>query len=403
MLPVSAPPIMDGVVLVDGGRIAGVGPWAELADLKGVPVVELGSSVLMPGLVNAHCHLDYTCLAGQIPPPRTFTDWIKSIVTAKAGLGYTDYAQSWLQGARQLLESGTTTVGDIEAVPELLPEVLEATPLRVASHLEMTGVRSGREPGAIVEEAVRTASSLPSRGVSHGLSPHALYSTSPALLRLASAAGARLVMHVAESSEEFEMYSHKRGVLHDWLRSQRDMSDTGLGSPVMAVERAGLLSPRLLAVHMNYTLPGEAGLIARRGVSVAHCPRSHFYFRHAAFPFREFNEAGVNVCLGTDSLASVVKVRGRPVALDLFEEMRCLARAQPGLGSESIVRMATMNGAAALGLAGRLGELRVGSLADMISIPWSPGDADPYDTALHHSGRVSSSMIDGRWVFGPGS
>ena len=92
--------------------------------------------MILPGLINAHCHLDYTGLAGQIPPPRTFTDWIKSIMTAKAGLSYTEYATAWLRGARELLESGVTTVADIEAVPELLPEVMESTPLRVISFLD---------------------------------------------------------------------------------------------------------------------------------------------------------------------------------------------------------------------------------------------------------------------------
>ena len=407
VLPVSAPPIEDGAVWVASGRVAKIGSWDDLARQSAVPVVELGSAVLLPGLVNAHCHLDYTCLAGQIPPPRSFTEWIKSIVTAKAGLGYTEYAQSWLQGARQLLEGGVTTVADVESAPELLPEVLEATPLRVASFLEMTGVKSGRNPLAIVEEAVELTARLPDRGVAHGISPHALYSTTPALLHAAAAAAERsrlrLVMHMAESFEEFEMFSHQRGPLFDWLKNQRDMSDTGSASPLQTVSRAGLLSPRFLGVHLNYLLPDEPALLARHGASVAHCPRSHAYFRHASFPCRELLGAGVNVCLGTDSLVTVAKVRGHPLALDLFEEMRVLARAHPDLSAEAILRMATVNGAAALGCAGSFGELREGALADMISVPWSSEARDPYEAVIHHSGRVSSSMIGGQWVIEPGS
>ena len=93
-------------------------------------VADLGEAVLMPGLVNAHCHLDYTHMAGQFTPPRHFSDWLKLITSTKAGWNVSEYKASWLTGARMLLQSGTTTVGDIEAVPELLPAVWEATPPR---------------------------------------------------------------------------------------------------------------------------------------------------------------------------------------------------------------------------------------------------------------------------------
>ena len=104
-----------------------------------------GEVVLLPGLVNAHCHLDYTDMAGELPPPRTFTDWIPLITAAKTAWGYSDYARSWLRGAHMLLRNGTTTVADIEAMPDLLPELWDATPLRVFSFLEMTGIRARRE------------------------------------------------------------------------------------------------------------------------------------------------------------------------------------------------------------------------------------------------------------------
>jgi cytosine/adenosine deaminase-related metal-dependent hydrolase len=367
--------------------------------------VDLGGALLLPGLINAHCHLDYTGLAGQIPAPREFTDWIKSIMTAKAGLGYTDYAQSWLRGARELLEGGVTTVADIEAVPELLPEVLEATPLRIASFIEMTGVRAARDPQAIVDEAVGKAASLPEREPAHGLSPHALYSTTPALLALAARAsrerGLRLVMHLAESEEESEMYLRRRGPLYEWLKGQRDMADTGAGSPVRAVERSGLLSDRFIAVHVNCLSDGDAACLGRSGASVAHCPRSHAYFGRRAFPWNPLTEAGVNICLGTDSLASVASSKRRPGRLDMFEEMRAFAAAHPDLSPEAILRLATVNGAAALGQSGNLGELREGARADLIAVPGDGRLAESYDAVLGHTGPVLAAMIGGRWVFRP--
>ena len=154
VLPVCRPPIHNGAVLISGRRIVAVGPWRELSARPRGKMLDLGERVLMPGLVNAHCHLDYTDMAGHFPPPKVFSDWLKLITETKAGWGYADYCKSWLNGAGMLLRTGTTTVADIEAVPELLPAVRRQTPLRVFSFLEMTGVKGRRQPGAVVREAV---------------------------------------------------------------------------------------------------------------------------------------------------------------------------------------------------------------------------------------------------------
>src|SRR5208283_2747229 len=138
-----------------------------------------------PGLVNAHCHLDYTGMTG-LPAPRQFSDWIKSLLVLKSEASYTDYANGWLSGAAMLVRHGVTTAADIEAVPELLPEVWSGTPLRVASFLEITGVRSRRAPAEILGQAAAKIDSLkPRRGLA-GLSPHALYSTTAPLLKEAA-------------------------------------------------------------------------------------------------------------------------------------------------------------------------------------------------------------------------
>src|SRR5256884_9488964 len=214
VLPVAQPPIDDGAVLVSGQRIEAVGRWKDLRSRGAGPVVHLGGTILMPGLVNAHCHLDYTDMAGEIAPTKRFTDWIKTITMAKAGRIYADFAQSWVRGAQMLLRTGTTTVADIEAVPELLPEVWQATPLRVFSFLELTGVKSRREPETILHQGIEKIESLPTRGAA-GLSPHAPHSTAPGLLRLSAAPargkGRRLGTHGAESESEFASVLDARG------------------------------------------------------------------------------------------------------------------------------------------------------------------------------------------------
>jgi cytosine/adenosine deaminase-related metal-dependent hydrolase len=405
VLPVASPPIEDGAVLVFRDRIALVASWKDFPpELKSSRVHDLGDVILLPGLVNAHCHLDYTGMAGLWPPTKKFTDWIPRMLAAKAEWSYSDYARSWISGARMLLASGTTTVADIEAAPELLPEVWESTPLRVFSFLEMTGVRSKREPAEILHEAVERIESLPHPRCSVALSPHAPYSTSPELLRLCAEAAQEkklpIAVHVAESEQEFEMYTHARGEMFEWLkRNGRDNSDCGLGTPLQHLERAGLVRENLLAIHANYLEETDFNLLAPRGASVVHCPRSHAYFQHHPFPLDKLLNAKINVCLGTDSLATVAKNDKQNLELNLFQEMQTFARTHPSVSPAIILKMATINGARALGLRGKVGEISGNAFADLIAIPFNGDISKAEETVLNFSGPVRASMIAGRWAW----
>ncbi len=406
VLPVSRPLIEDGAVCISGNRLRAVGRWRDLRSAHRDEGIDLGEVILLPGLVNAHCHLDYTDMAGQILPPKSFVDWVQTIVALKAGWDYSDFAQSWLNGAKMLLRTGTTTVGDIEAVPDLLPEVWDTTPLRVVSFLEMLDVKGRRPPVEIVRAARKKLMAMPAHRGGVGLSPHAPYTTSPGLLAACARTAHRkkwvVTMHLSESAEEFEMFMYARGAMFDWLKkSGRPMSDCGHGSPVQRVEVAGLLARNFLAVHVNYLWQDDAQRLGRQQVSVVHCPRSHAYFQHQRFPRRELVEAGVNICLGTDSLATMKKVRGRPVELNMFAEMRALAATTSDLSPEAILPMATTHAARALGRAGQIGELSAGSLADLIVIPFTGKSTDSYEAALQHPGDVTAAMIDGQWVMAP--
>ena len=442
VLPVSRPPIHDGAVFISGDRITAVGPWRELHAQAG-EVIDLGEVILLPGLINAHCHLDYTGMGGAIPQQRSFVDWINWITSFKAEWAFSDYAASWLGGANMLLRNGVTTVADVEAVPELLPDVWQSTPLRVISFLEMTGVKSRRAPEQILGEATAKAESLAGRRNTVALSPHAPYSTLPELLRLAGLAarerGLTVMTHVAESEEEFEMFMRGRGAMHDWLRrSGRDMADCGGVSPVQHLERAGLLCDRLLAVHANYLARGDAARLGRSGASVVHCPRSHDFFGHRRFPLEELALAGVNLCLGTDSLATLAapmlpsssmnfivqnlvtantpfadpgprpQPRAGPrgdgtdaVELNLFVEMRAFARVYAALAPEDVIRMVTVNAARALHRAGELGEVSPGAFADLTVLPFAGPAGAAYEACLAHTGAAGGVMIDGQWARAP--
>lgn len=406
VLPVSKPALDNGAVLVSGSRISATGSWEEVSALPHAGVIDLGDVVLVPGLINAHCHLDYTDMAGMLPPQKLFTDWIKLMLAAKAEWNYTEFAESWLHGAQMLLRTGTTTVADFEAVPELLPDVWSATPMRVLSLLEMTGVKSRRSPQAILAEALSRVDGLHDSRSRASLAPHAPYSTAPELIRISTEAARErslpISIHVSESLLEYEMFRSARGEMYDWLRrNDRDLSDCGRGSPVKQLAELRALNSSLIAVHLNYLDDDDPALLAKHSVHVAHCPRSHFYFQHSAFPYRELAAAGVNVCLGTDSLATVYKTRREIVELSMFDEMSGFAEKHPDVTSDEIIRMATVRGARALGLAGQTGELTPGAYADIIAIPFHDDAAEVCDAVVNHRGAVAASLIDGQWAVPP--
>jgi cytosine/adenosine deaminase-related metal-dependent hydrolase len=399
--PIAGPAIDNGAVAVEGNRISWMGRSSDAPSVASSEVLDLGDVILLPGLINAHCHLDYTGLAGTIPPPKGFTDWIKSLVSLKATWTTDDYLQSWRAGAQMLLSTGTTSVADIEAVPALLPEVWSSTPLRVTSFREVIHLKRDTG-GEVAERAAAALDAIPASRGRVGLSPHAPYTTTTELLQSAAnaarARGWRLTTHVAESKEEFQMFSETKGALYDWLAPQRDVTDCGGVTPVQHLQRAGYLGSDLLAAHVNYLGPGDAAALGSAGAHVVHCPRSHAYFGHATFPFDVMTAHGVNVCLGTDSL---VTVRPQPAGmrLDLFAEMRSFSRRFPDVAPEVIVKMVTVNAAAALGKSGIIGELGAGALADFIVLPYHGNTTDLYDAVVQYDGAVPASMIDGQWIF----
>jgi cytosine/adenosine deaminase-related metal-dependent hydrolase len=257
-----------------------------------------------------------------------------------------------------------------------------------------------------LQDTVDHILTLPGGRCRPGLAPHAPYSTAPELLRL-SADMARqrhwpLSIHVSESRQEFEMFTKGRGVMFDWLRrNNRDMSDCGGHSPVQHLDCYGVLSENCLAVHVNYLADGDAKLLAKRKASVAHCPRSHAYFGHEDFPFARLTRAKVNLCLGTDSLATVYKRPRQTVELNMFAEMQAFATQFPRVAPEKILRMATVNGARALGMEGEAGELSENALADLIAIPFNGKIAEAHEAAVHHQGNIMASVIDGEWAVEP--
>ncbi|MDC0144509.1 amidohydrolase family protein [Verrucomicrobia bacterium] len=394
VVPISQPPIADGFVRVDGNCIIEVGAWADVKNES--EAVDLGEVILLPGLVNAHCHLDYTDFVGAIPTPRSFTDWINSIVDLKKDVGDAAHRESWLHGAAQCLRHGTTTLGNIETRPDLLPELWAATPLRVASFLELIVIRGQSNTDQAVADATNwIASYKPPSGYA-GLSPHSPYTTNPDLLEACAATDLPMTMHLAESAEEDEMFRQGSGPLYERLAAAgREMADCGRGSPITHANRSGLLSENLVAIHGNYLDDDDIHLLAENHVSLVHCPRSHAYFGHAPFRAEALRTAGVNLCLGTDSLATM---RAGDAELSLFEELRAYCEASPDLADlETLLQCVTVNPARALGMAGQVGELAVDAFADLMTLPFDGPIEFAMKAIVNHAGPAQRVMLDGKW------
>lgn len=398
VLRISQPPIEDGFVRVVKNRVTTVGAWADAPD---EPVIDLGEVILLPGLVNAHCHLDYTDFVGAIPPPKSFTDWIDAIVDLKADVDDAAHANSWRHGADQCLRHGTTTLGNIESRPDQLPHLWPATPLRVVSFFELILFKPESNAAQAVEDAEnwQAANPPPQGGV--GLSPHAPYTTNTDLLETCSRKAGPLAIHLAESIDEHEMFCHGRGRMFDRLAAAgRDNSDCWFNSPIAHAAAHGVLRANTLAIHANYLSETDVQHLVKSRASVVHCPRSHEYFAHEAFNEAALSKAGINLCLGTDSLATT---REREAELSLFDEMRQHAGSFPSLNAVTILHRTTLNAAAALGMVGEIGEICEGAFADLITIPFTGNVNGAVEAVVWHEGVVQSVMVDGQWEVPPPS
>ncbi|PYJ40486.1 MAG: hypothetical protein DME86_12005 [Verrucomicrobia bacterium] len=424
-------PIEDGAVRVHQDRIVEVGKFSELSALPATvaakdEVVNLGEHILLPGLINAHCHLDYTCLRGRIPHQNSFADWIRGINAEKAELTPRDYLRSIADGFGEARRFGTTSIVNLEAFPELIAQLLP-TRLRIWWCAEFIDVNPPVKPamqaarlsrqtiGEIVSEALRNLKSIPYNRGGIGLAPHAPFTVSAELYRTCEKIVARdgylFTTHIAESREEMEMFCEQSGPLFEFLKSLgRPMDDCGANTPLAAFlekldpprseagsragpSRTGSVNRhchRLLIAHLNELAESDFDLLAKlpQAPSIAHCPRSHAYFRHRPFVFERLNALGLNICLGTDSLASNTD-------LSLFAEMREFRRVYARVPAEKILALVTVNAAKAIQAEDFLGRIHPGYQADMIAIPASFETASAYESIINFTGDVPWIMIGG--------
>src|SRR5579864_4002025 len=252
VVTMAAPPVENGAVVITGDRVVDVGKFSDLAkNYSTEEVLDLGDRALLPGWINAHCHLDYTCLRGKIPRQKSFTAWIRAINAAKAKLSPDDYVASINDGFAEAKRFGTTTIANLTAFPELVSRT--GSPIRTCWFAELIDVRDPNRADQLVQSAVEQLKLQKQ----WGLAPHAPYTASRNLYRRCEEIAARedvlLTTHLAESREETSMFRDANGSLYDFLKEiGRNMSDCGGRTSLeLFLGRGDSVNRPYLVVHLN--------------------------------------------------------------------------------------------------------------------------------------------------------
>jgi cytosine/adenosine deaminase-related metal-dependent hydrolase len=388
--------VRNGAVHVTAtGWISSVETWRKSPG-DGVGVVDWGTAVLMPGLVNAHTHLELSRLQGELGPAASFTAWLSKLIESRRGWSPDDYLDSVREGSRLSLRSGTTLVGDISNSGQSR-QALKSERFRKVVFEEAIALAPDRAEESIANVNLRLSTVADDSLLHSGISPHAPYSVSPALYQgLAGLARLRdlpLATHLAETECEVDFLESGIGEFRGFLDAlgaiPGDWIAPGL-HPVAYLDGLGVLGRTSLLIHCNYLDEKSMSTIHRSRSSVIYCPRSSSFFGHENHPVRRLLDLGVNVALGTDSLAS-------NDSLSMLDEMRFLARQRRDLDASAVLNMATVNGAAALLFAGQLGLLRAGYRADMIvlRLPEDPGPLNLPAQILEGAGEPSAAIVQG--------
>jgi 5-methylthioadenosine/S-adenosylhomocysteine deaminase len=399
VLPVSGPPIRNGAVAVEDGRILAVGPRAELDTGR-----RFADAVIVPGLVNAHSHLEYAVYAGFGDGAADFGEWIGTHIERKQRLRFDDVVDIARVGAAECLASGITSVGDC-SFSGAAAQACSELGLRGIVYLEVFG----SDPAAARERFERLhdlAAPWFSGRVAPGVSPHAPYTVTAEVYAMCVELGLSVATHVSESRSETE-YLTGRGGPWDTFRELLVPPPGTTATRLLA--EIGALGPRLVAAHCVTVEPDEIDLLAERGVPVAHCPRSNALLGCGIAPLRELLDRGITVGLGTDSPASTP-------SFDMFEELRAaieLARARErrpdALTPTEALELATLGAARALGLGDTVGSLEPGKQADLAVIglagsPFLPWEDPAAAVVLGGApSRVLLTMVGGEVRYEPES
>ena len=392
--PIAAPPRHDGWVHVVDGRITAVGAGHDTPPAG--RVLDLGPVALLPGLVNAHTHLELSWLRGRVAPSPDFLAWVGQLMALRQSFERADDPAVMAPIAAAIAEmraSGTVAVGDV-ANALVTPHALAEAGLPAVVFHELMGFRV-TDGARVVAEAVARHAVLSSADVRLVPAPHAPFSVSDALflaIRDAVRASPRPLtsVHVGESPAEVELLLTGGGPWRDRLIAlgawRDDWQAPGCG-PADHLCDLGVIAAGTLVVHGVQLTDRELARIAAIGATLVTCPRSNHWVGVGWPPLRRFLEAGVRLAVGTDSLASVSD-------LNLFSELAAMRVLAPEAPARQLLAAATQGGAEALGLGGELGAIVPGRRAAVIAVELPAGTTDPEEYLLSGIAPSAVRVVD---------
>ena len=406
VFPVDGPPISDGAVSYRGERIVGVGPWSSVAAAPANGnaevehnLVDLGSVALLPGLINAHTHLELSAIASPLGRAgQPLPEWLSSVIEARAGVAYDREGAVGL-GLAESVRCGVTRVADI-VQDDVARAVSRDLPVEILAFRELIGLRT-ETVGARRQEAEAFLDSVNESTAAGGLSPHAPYSVHPKLLEvtisLAQERQVPVAMHLAESAEEIELLAYGGGPFREFLVARGVWQEEPFGGVrPLDLLRHLARAPRALVVHGNFLDDEEIEFCAAHAnqITVVYCPRTHAYFGHPTHPLAKLLERGANVAVGTDSRASNPD-------LDVLAELRHIAWHVPGVPPDDVLTLATQRAAQGLGWEAECGTISPGKLANLTAVPVDEaGQGDPYELLFDRERRASMTIVRGRVIYG---
>jgi cytosine/adenosine deaminase-related metal-dependent hydrolase len=397
VLPIASPPIDEGWVAIDGGRIVAVGAERRLSSRPASRAdVDLGRVALLPGLVNAHTHLELAWLEGCVPASERFTDWVRELIALRR-TEPDPSADRVLEPMRRAIMSsragGVALMGDVANTLVSVP-ALTALDQPAAVFFELLRFRASEADAVVADALLTLASARPDPSVRVTLAAHAPYSVSPPLFRQIHAAvsrdpASRTSVHVGESAEEIELLARGTGpwrALLEALGAWDEQWEPPRTTPVEYLDTLEVWGPQTIAVHGVQLTAGDLGTLAARGTTLVTCPRSNRHVGVGDPPVARFYESGVPVAVGTDSLASAPD-------LNLWPELHAMHRLAPEVPARMLLESATRIGAGALGFGEDFGTIEPGRRAALITvnIPAGIGDVEEYLVS-----GVDSSQV--RWV-----
>jgi len=387
LVPGDGASLRDAAVLVsEAGDVLDVGDAGTLLPRHQGAKIERVRGVVFPGLVNAHTHLELSALRGRVSGGQGFVRWVDEFVGHRAEVDAADERAGVERAVSDLDAFATAAVGDVGnrlgAVHALARAGIGGCFFHEVFGAQEESLR--RAVAALAAARDEAVGAWPTSDLTYAVAPHTLYTTHPAVVRDLVARAARegvvTSLHLAEHASERRALEMADGPMVEWLhlrtKGATDAFPWPRKGPVAAADDLGALGPRVLSVHVTDANESEIRLLAERNASVVLCPRSNLMIELELPPLLALRAAGIHAALGTDSLAS-------NASLDVLAEARALADRFPTVPASELVRMATWNGARALGRPD-LGRIAKGARPGIASIVAELGDLAPAAFLLHH-------------------